>query len=71
MALEETGTTQTNADLYEQGRRFKVVWQTIADPDATQEQALATPNVFKFNRREGAFFRGHSGLTTPTAARTG
>lgn len=58
MALEETGTPQTNADLYEQGRRFKVVWQTIADPDAAHEQAVATPNAFKFNRLEGAFFRG-------------
>jgi secreted PhoX family phosphatase len=35
-----------------------VVRQTIADPGAAHEQALATPNAFKFNRLEGAFFRG-------------
>jgi hypothetical protein len=41
-----------------------VVWQPIADPAAAHEQALLTPNAIKFNRLEGAFFRGpRSSLT--------
>jgi hypothetical protein len=58
MALEESSTTDTNADLFERGQRFKVIWQPIADPAAAHEQALLTPNAIKFNRLEGAFFRG-------------
>jgi hypothetical protein len=57
MALEETNTTETNADLFERGQRFEVVWQPIADPAAAHEQALLTPNAIKFNRLEGAFFK--------------
>ena len=56
MAFEETATSETNADLFRQGQRFKVVWRTI-EPDAAHEQALATPNAIKFNRLEGAFFK--------------
>ncbi len=55
MAIDET--TQTNADLYRQGQRFKVVWVDIADPDAAHEQALLITNAIKFNRLEGAFFK--------------
>ena len=58
MALEESSTTNTNADLFTRGQRFDIVWQPIADPAAAHEQALATPNAIKFNRLEGAFFRG-------------
>lgn len=50
--------TKTNADLFERGQRFEVRWADIADPNAAHEQALATPNAVKFNRLEGAFFRG-------------
>ena len=56
MAIDET--TQTNADLYRTGQSFKVVWADIADPNAAHEQALLTPNAIKFNRLEGAFFKG-------------
>lgn len=56
MAIDET--TQTNADFYERGQRFEVVWADIPNPDAAHEQALLTPNAIKFNRLEGAFFKG-------------
>ncbi|CAA9407432.1 MAG: hypothetical protein AVDCRST_MAG22-1638 [uncultured Rubrobacteraceae bacterium] len=56
MAIDET--TRTNADLYRRGQRFEVVWADITNPDAAHEQALLTPNAIKFNRLEGAFFRG-------------
>ncbi len=50
--------TKTNADLFERGQRFEVRWADISDPNAAHEQALATPNAVKFNRLEGAFFKG-------------
>jgi hypothetical protein len=56
MTIEDA--TKTNADLFERGQRFIVMWTTIADPDAAREQALLTPNAIKFNRLEGAFFKG-------------
>ena len=56
MSIEDT--TKTNADFYNPGQRFQVVWADIANPDAAHEQALLTPNAIKFNRLEGAFFSG-------------
>ncbi len=58
MTIEDA--TKTNADLFERGQRFIVMWKTIADPDAAREQALLTPNAIKFNRLEGAFFKGRA-----------
>ena len=50
--------TKTNADLYERGQRFEVRWADITDPLLAHEQAVGTPNAVKFNRLEGAFFKG-------------
>lgn len=58
MAVDEAA--QKNADLYTRGQRFRIVWVNIADPEAAHEQALATPNAVRFNRLEGAFFRGRT-----------
>ena len=63
MALEETSTTDTNADLFERGQRFKVVWQPKADPAAAHEEALLTPSAIEFNRLEGASLEAASGYT--------
>ena len=57
MAIDKVPATY-DADLFERGQRFKVVWKTILDPNAAHEQALAVPNAIKFNRLEGAFFKG-------------
>jgi len=57
MAIDEVPATY-DADLFERGQRFKVVWVDIANPDAAHEQALLVPNAVKFNRLEGAFFKG-------------
>ncbi len=57
MAIDEVPATY-DADLFRQGQRFKVVWEPILDPNAAHEQALAVPNAVRFNRLEGAFFKG-------------
>lgn len=50
--------TQTNADLFGRGQRVGVRWADIANPEDAHEQALATVGAVKFNRLEGAFFKG-------------
>jgi uncharacterized protein len=57
MAIDEVPATY-DADLFEHGQRLKVVWETMLDPNAAHEQALAVPNAVRFNRLEGAFFKG-------------
>jgi len=47
MAIDEVPATY-DADLFERGQRFKVVWEPILDPNAAHEQALIPKPVVHF-----------------------
>ena len=63
-ALQEGGTLQVakldeapdDADFVDQGQRFTVRWITV-DPEIPRDDAL-TADATRFNRLEGAFFKG-------------
>lgn len=57
MTLDEAPTSRFDADLFEPGQRFNIIWTDI-DPALAHEQALTTVGAIRFNRLEGAFFSG-------------